>query len=323
MSKTILADVSGFTPIIDQLAEQYGLMRAAIFGRIWRFCQMEDGVCRASLDTIASSLGIDKATVMRHASELVKDGYLKDLTPDLRNRPHVYADTGKASIKIGIGAAVAQCNTDQKTVAPRNTSVAPRNTSVAQRNATVAESQLSKDTKKDQKKDTQETLEADDLSSRIDAHLHTLYNGQYARLNPVIRVDDVFGVITIGVETDSPQLAAQVRTYLKGLKARHKVKVVQTPAVTSSADLTAAQRARIPYRLAYEQARGGPVRWEYDAVEDLDWLISIGCPPAHLADEYRRNAADPYWQGKPVPFKVLVKNYIPPKKSPAATECYT
>ena len=150
MSKTILADVSGFTPIIDQLAEQYGLMRAAIFGRIWRFCQMEDGVCRASLDTIASSLGIDKATVMRHASELVKDGYLKDLTPDLRNRPHVYADTGKASIKIGIGAAVAQCNTDQKTVAPRNTSVAPRNTSVAQRNATVAESQLSKDTKKDQ-----------------------------------------------------------------------------------------------------------------------------------------------------------------------------
>lgn len=164
----------------------------------------------------------------------------------------------------------------------------------------------------------------EELLSRIDGYLHQKFNGTYAQVQPVIKIDHSPNVITIGVSVPQPALKADIASFITGFtRKRYAVKVVHTPAVTSSADLTAAQRARIPYRLAYEQARGGPVRWESDADEDLDWLISIGCPPAHLADEYRRNAADPYWQGKPVPFKVLVKNYIPPKKSPAATECYT
>src|SRR3990167_6723420 len=100
MSKTILANVDGFTPVIDDLAREQGLIRAAVFGRMWRYCQMEDGVCRASLETIASDLGIDKATVLRHAQELVINHYLEDTTPDLRNRPHIYKDTGKAGLKI-------------------------------------------------------------------------------------------------------------------------------------------------------------------------------------------------------------------------------
>ena len=104
MSKTILADLDGFTPVIDELAQEYGLVRAAVFGMIWRYCQMKDGVCYASLGKLSESLGVSLASVQRHAAELVKDGYLNDLTPGLRNKPHTYQDTGKAGIKIKVSA---------------------------------------------------------------------------------------------------------------------------------------------------------------------------------------------------------------------------
>ena len=133
MSKTILAELNGFTPVIDCLVKEYGLVTAAAFGRIWRFCQMENGVCQASLETLASEIGLDKATIMRHAKKLVEGGYLKDLSPDLRNHPHTYADTGKVTIASKI-------------------SVAHRNASVAVCNASVAENQLKIDSKIDSKK---------------------------------------------------------------------------------------------------------------------------------------------------------------------------
>jgi DNA-binding Lrp family transcriptional regulator len=144
MSKTILANTDGFTPVIDGLVKDVGLMPALVFGRIWRFCQMEDGVCKASLETIAEGIGVDRATVMRHAKVLCDAGYLKDLTPDLKNRPHVYADTGKAGIRVNI-SGVAQSNVGKKHVAESNERV-------AESNVTVAESQLNKDFKKDSNK---------------------------------------------------------------------------------------------------------------------------------------------------------------------------
>lgn len=157
MSKTILADVSGFTPIIDSMAREHGLIYAAVFGRMWRFCQMEDGVCKASLDTIAAGLHVDKATISRYAERLVADGYLRDLTPSLRNSPHVYADTGKASIRVGIGATVAGCNAG----------VEDDNATVAQCNATVAESRVKIDPKKDPKKDSEEGISLPDFDRAI------------------------------------------------------------------------------------------------------------------------------------------------------------
>jgi hypothetical protein len=143
MSKTVLANVDGFTPVIDVLVDEIGLMSAVVFGRMWRYCQMEDGVCKAALEAIADGIGVDRATVMRHAKELVDAGYLKDLTPDLRNRPHVYVDTGKAGLAISI-SGVAESKS-------KNTTVAESNTSVAQSNVGVAESKLNKDFKKELK----------------------------------------------------------------------------------------------------------------------------------------------------------------------------
>lgn len=134
--KQIVTEVSGFVPMFDAVIEQYhDHTRAAVHGAVWRFCQMEDGVCKASLQTIADWIGVNKTTAQRHLEVLVEDGYFVDLTPDLVNKPHVYADTGKVVMVGSFKARVAQ-----------------RNAGVAQRNAGVAQSRLTKDSNKDSKK---------------------------------------------------------------------------------------------------------------------------------------------------------------------------
>lgn len=124
--KKIVQEISGFTPLFDAVVTMYkDETRAAVHGAMWRFCQMEDGVCKASLETIAKMIGVSPATVMRHAEALVSDGFFVDLTPDLRNAPHIYADTGKVAMKSSVTAGISQ------------------------RKATVSESQLIKDSNKD------------------------------------------------------------------------------------------------------------------------------------------------------------------------------
>lgn len=132
--KQIQTEFSGFVMIYDCVLKRYGnLTKAAVHGAILRYCGMEDRVCKASLKSIGEMIGVDKATVMRYAKELCVDGYLKDLTPDLRNRPHIYADTGAVQIK------------NKLTVAHNNATVAPCN-------ATVAQNQLTRVNIKDIKK---------------------------------------------------------------------------------------------------------------------------------------------------------------------------
>ena len=130
--KQIVQEISGFTPIFDVVAKEHGNVTAAVHGCAWRFCQMPDGVCKASLATIGELLGLDPATVSRHMKTLVDNGYLVDLSPDLRNRPHVYADTGKVVMRSKLNAGIAE-----------------RKATVAHSKATVAESTLSKVLKKE------------------------------------------------------------------------------------------------------------------------------------------------------------------------------
>lgn len=166
--RRIVTEISGFTPIFDAMVNVYhDETIAAVFGAIWRYCQMEDGVCRASLDTIGGAIGVDKATVMRHAQTLCADGYLKDLTPDLRNRPHVYAETGRIVMTSRIDG-----------VAQRNVGIAQSNSRVAQRNAGVAESKLSKDFNKDSIKDIKTTTTT--------ANNFNLYESNIGPLTPII-----------------------------------------------------------------------------------------------------------------------------------------
>lgn len=104
MSKTILANLDGFTPVIDWMARDFGTNRALVFGRVWRYCQMRDGVCNASINTLAENTGLDEATIRRHLHELAAGGFLEDLSPGLANHPHTYRDTGKAGLQVSISA---------------------------------------------------------------------------------------------------------------------------------------------------------------------------------------------------------------------------
>jgi len=106
MSKTILTQVDGFTPLPDLLVKRYGIIAAAVWGRMWRYCQMADGVCRAALDTIAEELDLSRPTIIKHIETLVADGFLFDKTPDLKNKPHIYVDTGKVAMYNRFGFAV-------------------------------------------------------------------------------------------------------------------------------------------------------------------------------------------------------------------------
>lgn len=104
MSKTILANVDGFTPVIDGMIPEVGAMTALIFGKAWRYCQMSDGVCKAAQDRIADELGLSRATINTHFAKLVEAGYLEDMTPDLLGMPHQYKDTGRANLSINLTA---------------------------------------------------------------------------------------------------------------------------------------------------------------------------------------------------------------------------
>ena len=130
---TIVQETSGFTIVFDTMVDHYkNPITPYVYGVVRRYCQMQDNVCKASLETLGKKIGIDRATVMRHIKSLCDDGYLSDLTPDLRNKPHVYVDMQKVAIKNKMSATVAQDNT-----------------SVAQRNVTVAENQLNRVLNKD------------------------------------------------------------------------------------------------------------------------------------------------------------------------------
>jgi DNA-binding Lrp family transcriptional regulator len=296
MPRTILTDFDGFTPVVDEMARQHGLVRAAVFGRIWRYCQMTDGACSASLETIADGLGVDKATVLRHATALEEDGYISDLTPDARNRPHIYTDTGKASILIGFKAGIAGA---------ANETVAQRNATVAQRNATVAESQLKILSKIDPKKDFEETS----LKTRIEEYLRSIYNGTYSAINPTISVDDVLRTVSIGVDSDQPGFKAQVTTFLKSAGGRgYKVKIIKLSAVTSGDTQAPLKQAEDALDLAYKDFIGGGYVESNESKAALKLLAGEGVTDQQLLAVCRDLKSDKFWSNK-ISLKAVADHY--------------
>ena len=77
------------------LLEIYGPYTALVYGRVRRYCEMQEGICRASRQSIADWLGISVSSVRRSLAVLVEDGYLFDRTPELKNKPHIYEYTYK------------------------------------------------------------------------------------------------------------------------------------------------------------------------------------------------------------------------------------
>jgi hypothetical protein len=77
-----------FVPVSQILVQEFDYQTAYVFGVVWRYCQMEEGVCNASHESIAGTAGMARRTVIPYIEKLIKAGYIEDLTPDIRNRPH-------------------------------------------------------------------------------------------------------------------------------------------------------------------------------------------------------------------------------------------
>ncbi len=67
------------TRIFDELVSEFGLVGAAVYGVVWRYCQMRDGACRASYETLGAEIGVEKSTVRRHVRKLRDAQYLAQI----------------------------------------------------------------------------------------------------------------------------------------------------------------------------------------------------------------------------------------------------
>ena len=95
--------IKNFTPVMDSMVLIYGPTRALIFGSVWRYCQMSPkNECTAAIEKIARRVAVSPRTALRHIKLLCDDKYLEDLTPELRNKPHTYRDTGKVLMEMGM-----------------------------------------------------------------------------------------------------------------------------------------------------------------------------------------------------------------------------
>ena len=108
MTKQVPATISGFTLLFDDVVSDVGLSDAAVFGKIWRYCQMKDHVCTASQERMAEELGISRRTIMRSIAKLIEHGYIEDRTPNLIGGTHTLVDTGKASMRITVTGGVTE-----------------------------------------------------------------------------------------------------------------------------------------------------------------------------------------------------------------------
>jgi hypothetical protein len=99
-ARTVSGEIGRFTPVFDSVAahERLGYIGALVFGRVWRYCQMELGKCTASQGTIAKELHLSDRTVRIYLGALVKEGYLAAVA--IPGRVTEYFDTGKVRLLI-------------------------------------------------------------------------------------------------------------------------------------------------------------------------------------------------------------------------------
>ena len=79
-----------FTPMFDDITQNIGPLASAIFGVVWRYCQMKEETCWASLGTIAQRSGTSAPTVAKYLEVLVDADYLVDTTPGAKGSSHRY-----------------------------------------------------------------------------------------------------------------------------------------------------------------------------------------------------------------------------------------
>ena len=80
----------GFTPVPDSIVNELGWTVASVFGKIWRYCQMEKGNCWASQGRIAKEMRLSRSTINRSIKVLKQNGFINDISPDDIGETHHY-----------------------------------------------------------------------------------------------------------------------------------------------------------------------------------------------------------------------------------------
>lgn len=171
-----IIEAKGFTPVFDTVAgavvgnKKMGLVGAAVYGIVWRHCQMRRKVCDAAIETMADQLGVSRKTVQRHLKGLCDLGYINDLTPDRRNGPHTYITTDKVTFRVTIEAGEQDPG---ETESPTDNPVGQRVPPVGQRvPPPVGQRVPQGDSFKDTKKDTSEESGEYEPGKVAAAHTH-------------------------------------------------------------------------------------------------------------------------------------------------------
>jgi len=99
-----------FTPAFDEVTKAVGLTASAIFGLVWRYCQLDKANprCSLSLKSMSSLLNLSRPTLRKHLNTLIKHGWIVDTTPDNTGSIHVYRLTSVSpgKLKVTIQAEV-------------------------------------------------------------------------------------------------------------------------------------------------------------------------------------------------------------------------
>ena len=105
-------EIRDFTPCLDELVTKYGLSIAAVYGKVYRYSQMEEEECFAGQERIGEELALSRGTINRHLQLLEREGYLRKVRTGRTNH---YVTTEKAGIFIGGYANSAQQMYDNRT----------------------------------------------------------------------------------------------------------------------------------------------------------------------------------------------------------------
>ncbi len=76
MSKTILEILGTSTPVSEAIADEIGLVKASIACRVFFYQQLKNGVCSASVNTLAKKLGLSSGAVSGNLKWLIKNEWI-------------------------------------------------------------------------------------------------------------------------------------------------------------------------------------------------------------------------------------------------------
>lgn len=116
MKSKLLEQAGNWTPSFDFVSRKFSKYKSVgvVLGKMWRYSQMTDGVCRASIDRMAGELGISRNTFQDAVKLLESTGYLVDLTPTVVNHPHSYTIVEDKIISDSL--VVSQCSPTEQPV---------------------------------------------------------------------------------------------------------------------------------------------------------------------------------------------------------------